>query len=65
MDDHFYLIFVSLSLVWMLHLHAWFQNKGKLLVWSKCYNQFGIYPPSCVSPLEPQQSNLSNPKAYS
>ena len=41
------------------------QNKGKFLFWREYYNQFGIYQPSYVSLLEPWQSNLSNPEAYS
>ena len=48
----------------MLYFHEWLQNRGKFLVWSKYYNQFGIYQSSCVSLLE-QQSNLSNPETYS
>ena len=39
--------------------------KGKILIWSEYYNQFGIYQRSHVSSLEPQQNNLSNPEAYS
>ena len=46
-------------------LHVWLQNKGKFLVWSEYYNQFGIYQPSRVSVLELGQSNLSNTEAYS
>ena len=48
----------------MLKFHAWLQNKGKFLVSSEYYNQFGIYQPSfpCI---QPRQSNLSNPEAYS
>ena len=49
----------------MLHFHVWLQNKSKFLVWDEYYNQFGIYQPSCVSLLEQQQINLSNPEAYS
>ena len=49
----------------MLYFHVWLQNKGKFLVWSEYYNQFGIYQPSCESLLEPQQSNFCNPEAYS
>ena len=62
--DHFSLTFVNLSLAWMLYFHVWLQNKGKFLVWSEYYNQFGMYP---VYPriLEPRQVNLSNPEAYS
>ena len=41
--DHFPLIFVTLLLIWILYFHVWLQNKGKFLVWSKYYNQFGIY----------------------
>ena len=33
----------------MLKFHAWLQNKGKFLVSSEYYNQFGIYQPSPVS----------------
>ena len=47
--DHFSLIFVNLLLAWMLYFHERLQNKGKLLVWSKYYNQFGIYQPFHVS----------------
>ena len=49
----------------MLDFHVWLQNKGKFLVWSEYYNQFGIYQPSRISLLEPRQNNLSNPEAYS
>ena len=63
--DHFSLTFVNLLLAWMLYFHAWHQNKGKFLVWSEYYDQFGIYQPSGVSLLEPLQNNLSNPEAYS
>ena len=49
----------------MLYFHALHQNKGKFLVWSEYYDQFGIYQPSGVSLLEPLQNNLSNPEAYS
>ena len=40
-------------------------EKGKILVWSEYYNQFGIYQLSCVFLSEPWQNNLSNPEAYS
>ena len=63
--DHFSLTFVNLLLAWMLYFHAWHQNKGKFLVWSEYYDQFGIYQPSGVSLVEPLQNNLSNPEAYS
>ena len=63
--DHFSLIFVNLSLAWMLYFHVWLQNKGKFLVWSEYYNQFGIYQRSHASLLETRQSNLSNPEVYS
>ena len=56
---------VNLSFAWMLHFHVWLQNKEKFLVWSEYYSQFGIYQLSQVSLLESQQSNLSNPEAYS
>ena len=65
--DNFSLIFVNRLLAWMLYqlyFHVRLQNKGKFLVWSEYYNQFGIYQPSCVSLLEPQQSNLSNLETY-
>ena len=55
---------VNPSLVWMFYFCIWLQNKGKFLVWSEYYNQFGIYQPSNVSLLEPQQNNLSNPEAH-
>ena len=29
----------------LLPFHVWLQNKGKILVCSKYYNQFGIYQP--------------------
>ena len=38
----FSLTFVKLSLAWMLYFHVWLQNKGKFLVWTEYYNQFGI-----------------------
>ena len=63
--DHFSLTFVNPLLAWMLYFHVWLQNKAKVLVWRKYYNQFGIHQPSCVSLLELQQSNLSIPRAYS
>ena len=47
--DHFSLTFLNLSLAWMLYFHVWLENKGKFLVWSEYYNQFGIYQPSHVS----------------
>ena len=37
----------------------------KIKLCSECYNQFDIYQPFCVFPLEPQQNNLSNPQTYS
>ena len=40
-------------------------NKEKLLVWSECYNQFGLYQPSRVALLETQQNKLSDPEEYS
>ena len=46
--DHFSLTFVNLSFAWM-YFHVWLKNKGNFLVSSECYNQFGIYQPSCVS----------------
>ena len=49
----------------MVYFHVWLQNKEKILIWRENYNQFGIYQPSCVSLLEPQQSNLNNPEPYS
>ena len=63
--DHFSLTFVNLSQAWMLYFFVWLQNKGKFLVWSEYYNQFGIYRPSFVSLLWLQQSNLSTPEVYS
>ena len=48
----------------MLYFHVWLQNKGKFLVWSEYYNQFGIYQASHVSLLELQHNNLSNAEAY-
>ena len=42
----------------MLYFLVWLENKGKFLVQSEYYNQFGIYQPSW-------QLNLSNPEAYS
>ena len=62
--DHFSLTFVNLSLAWMLYSYIWLQNNEKFLFWSECCNQFGIYQPSYVSLLEPQENNLSNPEAY-
>ena len=62
--DHFSLTFANLSLAWMLYFHVWLKNKGKFLIWSEYYNQFGIYQPSHVSLSEPQQTNLSNSEAY-
>ena len=38
---------------------------GEFLIWSEYYNQFDIYQLFRVSLLEPRQSNLSNPEAYS
>ena len=49
----------------MLYFHVWLQNKGKFLVWSEHYNQFGMYQLSHVSLLEPRQNSLNNPEAYS
>ena len=49
----------------MAYFHVGLQNKEKFLVWSEYYNQFGIYQPFRVFLLEPRQSNLSNPEAYS
>ena len=46
---HFCSIFVNLSLTWKLYFHVWLQNKGKILIWSGYYNQFGIYQRSRVS----------------
>ena len=63
--NNFSFTFVNLSSAWMLCFCVWLQNKGKSLVWSEYYNQFGIYQPSRVSLIEPRQSNLSNPEAYS
>ena len=62
--DHFSLTFVNLSQAWMLYFFVWLQNKGKFLVWSEYYNQFGIYQPSRVSLLKPWKNNLSDPEAY-
>ena len=61
---HFTLTFVNFSLT-LLYVHVWLQDKGKILIWSEYYNQFGIYQRSSVSLLEPQQKNFSNPEAYS
>ena len=46
---HFTLPFVSLSWTWMLYLHVWLQNEGKILIWSDYYNEFGIYQRSRIS----------------
>ena len=46
---HFYLILANLSLVSILYLHVWLQNKRKFLVWREYDNRFGIHQPSCVS----------------
>ena len=62
--DCFSLTLVNFSLAWMLQFHVWHQNKEKFFVLSEDYNQFGIYQPSCVSLLKPQQSNLSDSEAY-
>ena len=62
---HVYLTFVNLSLAWMLYFHVWLQKKVKFLVWSEIYDQFDIYQLYCVSLLESQESNLSNPESYS
>ena len=59
------LTFVNPSLTWMLCFHIWLQNKEKFLVWSEYYNQFGIHQPFRVSLLQPRQSYLCNPEAYS
>ena len=45
----FSLTFVNLYLAWMLYFYECLQNKGKFLVRSEYYNQFGIYQPSRVS----------------
>ena len=47
--DHFSLTFINSSLVWMLYIHVWLRNKGKFLVWSEYYNQFGINLPQYFS----------------
>ena len=42
--DHFSLIFVNLSLAYLLYFHVWLQNKEKTLYLESIYtNQFGIY----------------------
>ena len=65
-DDHFSLTFVNHSPAWVLYFHVWLQNKGKFLVWSEYYNQFGIYNlPVYPRILEPRQVSLSNPEVYS
>ena len=63
--DCFLLTFINLLWAWLLYFHVLLWNKGKFLVWSEYYNQFGIYQPSFVLPIEPQQNNLNNPEAYS
>ena len=62
--DCFSLTFANLSLAWMFYFHVWCQNMRKFLVLSEYYDQFDKYKPSCVSFLEPRQSNLSNTGAY-
>ena len=47
--EYFSSTFVNLSLALLFYFHVWLQNKGKFLVWSEHYNQFGIYQPSSVS----------------
>ena len=55
--DHFSSTFVKLSLAWILHFYKWFYYKGKFLVRSEYYNEFGKYRPSSVSTiLEPRES---------
>ena len=49
----------------MLYFHIWLFNKGRFLVLSEYYNQFGIYQPFRVSLLESRQSKLSNLEADS
>ena len=46
--DHFSLTFVNLSLASTFYFHLRLQNKGKFLVWSEHYNQFGVCQPSRV-----------------
>ena len=58
-DDHFPLTSANISYTWMLYIHVWFQNKGKILIWWEYYNQWGIYQRSRVSLLEPGQNSLS------
>ena len=58
-DDHFPLTFANISFTWMLYIHVWFQNKGKILIWWEYYNQCGIYQRSRISLLEPRQNSLS------
>ena len=60
--DHFSLTTVTLPLVWMLYLYVWLQNNGKFVFSSEYYNHT---IPSPTYFLEPRQSNLSNPDAYS
>ena len=48
----------------MLYFNVWLQNKGKFLVCSEYYNQFGIYINFPVYPSQ-RQVNLSYPQAYS
>ena len=62
--DCFSLTFANLSLAWMFYFHVWCQNMRKFLVLSEYYDQFDKYKPSCVSFLQPRQSNLSNTGAY-
>ena len=42
-----------------------FKKKGKVLVWSEYFNQYGIYQCSIVYRLEIWQNNLNIPEAYS
>ena len=48
----------------MLYFNVWLQNKGKFLVYSEYYNQFGIYINLPVYPSQ-RQVNLSYTEAYS
>ena len=42
-----------------------FRIRGKILIWSEYYDQFGIYQHSRLSLSESQQNNFCNPEAYS
>ena len=54
----FFSTFVYPLLLRMLYLHVRLQNKGKYLVLSEYYNQFGIYQPFYVIPLRTMAKQL-------